>query len=125
MFAVSLRAPLIKVTILNPANDRRDRPRFPLNVPLTVLVGDRTVAGFTRDLSDRGVYFYLALPDSNIVEGDFEFVVELPPEITLSTWCPIRCQGRLMRKEQTAKELTGIAAQILQYSIFKESVPEA
>jgi len=106
---------------LTKQNDRRDRPRFSLNVPLTVLIGDHELPAYTRDVSDRGVYFHLALSDSKLIGRDFEFVLELPPEITFSTWCSIRCRGRLVRKEDTARDLTGIGAEIVQYSILREA----
>jgi len=107
------------------ANDRRGSHRFSTNVPLTVLIGDREIPAYTRDLSNRGVYFYLALADSNLIDRDFEFMVDLPPEITLSTCCSIRCQGRLVRKEDTSTNFVGVAAEILQYSILREAALDA
>ena len=106
-------------------NDRRGRPRFSMNAPLTVYIGDREIPAYTRDLSNRGVYFYLDLIDSALIDRDFEFMVDLPPEITLSTSCSIRCRGRLVRKENNVKNLTGIAAEILDYSILREAVANA
>jgi hypothetical protein len=106
-------------------NDRRGRPRFSMNAPLTVFIGDREIPAYTRDLSNRGVYFYLDLIDSALIDCDFEFMVDLPPEITLSTCCSIRCRGRLVRKENNAKNLTGIAAEILDYSILRDAVANA
>src|ERR1039458_7287299 len=81
------------------ANDRRRIQRFRVRAPLTVIAGDREIPAYTRDLSNRGVYFYLASDDSGLIEHDFEFLVELPPEVTLSTFCGIRCHGRALRKE--------------------------
>ena len=98
-------------------NDRRRTPRFEINAPLTMILGDQEVPAFTRDLSNRGVYFYLALADSISIDHDFDFLIELPPEITLSTQCLIRCRGRVVRREKASMGLTGIAAEILQYSI--------
>ena len=106
---------------LTKQNERRERPRFSLNAPLTVLLGDRAISGSTRNLSDRGVYFYVDLPEGHKLDGDFEFVLELPPDVTLSSWCPIRCRARLVRKEQAGGDLAGIAAEILHYSISQES----
>lgn len=103
------------------ASDRRRIPRFQVRAPLTVLAGDREIPAYTRDLSNRGVFFYLASDDSALIDRDFEFLVELPPEITLSTFCRIRCQGRALRKDKTRMSLTGVAAEILNYSILKES----
>lgn len=106
-------------------NERRNRSRFSVNVPLTIFLGDRAVASYARDVSDRGVYFYLAVSDGEMIEGDFEFMLKLPPEVTFSSWCSIRCSARLVRKEFTTRDLTGIAAEILQYSILGEALPSA
>lgn len=103
-------------------DERRNGVRFPANVPLTVLVGDRMIAGYTRDLSDKGVYFYLGSPESELIDGEFEFTLKLPPEVTLSTWCAIQCRGRLARRETKSSDLAGIAAEILDYSVLGESV---
>ena len=102
------------------ANDRRGSQRFTIDAPLTAILGDREIPAYTRDLSNRGVYFSLALPEEALVDRDFEFVVELPPEITLSTCCRIRCVGHAVRIESTARNLTGVAAEILTYSILNE-----
>ena len=104
------------------ANDQRESQRFKISAPLTVLVGDREIPAYTRDLSNRGVYFYLSLADSAMIDRDFEFLIDMPPEITLSTRCRIRCRGRAVRKESALMSLTGVAAEILDYSILRESV---
>ena len=106
---------------IHSVNDRRERQRFGINAPLTVFDGKREIAGFTRDLSNRGVYFFLDMNDFDPLSGDFEFLVELPPEITLSTCCAIRCQGRVVRTDHTSRQMTGIAAEILHYSIQREA----
>jgi len=100
------------------ASDRRGARRFVVNAPVTLKIGDREVAAYTRDLSNRGAYFYLAVSHSILIDIDFEFVVELPPEITLSTRCRIRCRARMLRKEKASRSLAGIAAEILDYSIL-------
>jgi hypothetical protein len=81
------------------ANDRRERQRFGINAPLTMILGKREIAGFTRDLSNQGVYFFLDMGGIAPLGGEIEFLVELPPEITLSTCCTIRCQGRVVRRK--------------------------
>ncbi|HEY1901955.1 MAG TPA: PilZ domain-containing protein [Terracidiphilus sp.] len=101
------------------ADDRRGRQRFTISAPLTLLIGDREIPAYTRDLSNRGVYFYLALADIKLIDRDFEFIVELPPEITLSTCCRIRCRGRAVREETDSNSLTGVAVEILNYSILR------
>ena len=114
------KTPVSETTI-----DRRSIPRFRVRAPLTVIAGDREIPAYTRDLSNKGVYFYLASDDGGLIERDFEFLVELPPEVTLSTFCRIRCHGRALRKEKSSMSLTGVAAQILDYSILKEAVSSA
>jgi hypothetical protein len=109
------------------ANERRGSQRFKISAPLTVIVGEQEIPAYTRDLSNRGVYFYLTLPDSTLIDGDFEFLIELPSEITLTTSCRIRCRGKLVRKEVTSRNLTGagVAAEILDYSILRETTAAA
>ncbi|MGD0547627.1 MAG: PilZ domain-containing protein [Terracidiphilus sp.] len=102
-------------------NDRRERQRFWINAPLTVILDKREIAGFTRDLSNQGVYFFLDTAGIAPIDGEINFLVELPPEITLSTYCLIRCQGRVVRQEDTSRQLTGIAAEIHKYSILREA----
>lgn len=102
--------------------ERRGRQRFSINAPLTLFIGDREIPAYTRDLSNRGVYFYLGLTDLPLFDHDFEFLVELPPEITLSTCCRIRCRGRAVREEKTSNNLTGIAAEILDYAILRDAL---
>jgi len=106
------------------ANERRGSQRFKISAPLTVIVGDHEIPAYTRDLSNRGVYFFLTLPDSTLIERDFEFTIEMPSELTLTTNCQIRCHGKLIRKEVTSRNLTGagIAAEILNYSILKDGL---
>lgn len=100
--------------------DRRARQRFGITAPLTVSMGKRELPGFTRDLSNLGVYFFLDLEGKAPIGGEFEFLIELPPEITLSTCCLVRCRGCVVRTDHASTQLTGIAASILHYSIERE-----
>jgi hypothetical protein len=111
--------------VLSMQQERRDGQRFGISAPLTVMNGSREISAFTRDLSNRGVYFYLASSEGSLIARDFDFIVELPPEITLSTCCSIRCRGRVVRTESAASDLTGIAAEILDYSIRREAAAVA
>ena len=101
-------------------NDQRGRQRFSVNAPLTVIVEDREIAAYTRDLSNRGVYFYLDQADSGLIGGEFDFRVQLPPEITLSTCCLIHGKGRVLRTDSGSRQYAGIAAEILSYSMQRE-----
>jgi hypothetical protein len=106
-------------------NDRRQRRRFGISASVTVLIGGREIPGFTRDLSNDGVYFFLDLADKAHISGDFEFLIELPPEITLSTYSLVRCRGRVVRTDHASMQMTGIGARILKYSIEREEALSA
>jgi len=100
------------------STDRRRNRRFSINAPLTVITEDREIPAYTRNLSNTGVYFCLALADGAMIKRDFEFMIEFPPEITLSTRCRIRGRGRLVRTETIATGMAGVAAKILDYSMM-------
>jgi hypothetical protein len=102
------------------ASERRERRRFGISAPLTVILGKRAIPGFTQNLSNRGVFFHLNLADKTRIGGNFEFLVELPPEITLSTRCLVECRGRVVRTERVSGQMAGIAAEILHYSIQRK-----
>jgi hypothetical protein len=101
-------------------NDRRGGTRFAIHAPIIVNAGGREIAAYTRDLSNRGAYFYLSSADSSLIDPEFDFRVELPPEITLSTRCFIQCHGRTVRMEGAPNDLKGVAVEILQYSVQRK-----
>jgi hypothetical protein len=109
------------------ANDRRGSQRVKTCVPITLFAGECEISAYSRDLSNRGVYFYVDLLDSALIGDNIEFLVEFPAEFTLSTSCRIRCRGRLVRKERTSRNFAeiGIATEILNYSILGETFPPA
>jgi hypothetical protein len=75
-------------------------------------------------MSNRGIYFYLDSAEASPLEGgNFEFLVELPSEITISTCCQVRCIGKLKRIEPGRSNLTGYAAEILKYKILRDPTP--
>lgn len=104
--------------------ERRWSQRFKVNAPISIFLADRFLSGFTRDMSNRGIYFYLDSAEASSLEGgNLEFLVELPSEITISTCCQVRCVGKLMRIEPGRSNLTGYAAEILKYKIVRDSTP--
>jgi hypothetical protein len=103
-----------------PQPDKRNIRRFPLDLPISVKFLDsrsRELAGHTRDVSSRGVFMYL---DSDISTGrPIEFVMTLPPEITLSESIRIRCTGKILRVDKAAQE-QGRAVTIDKYDFMGE-----
>lgn len=100
------------------AEDRRGSRRHKIRVPLTVILEDREIQTYTRDVSSRGVY--LAVADSAMIDSNLQFLVDFPAEVATSTECRIRCKGRLVRREMTSRNVaeTGLAVEILEYSLL-------
>jgi hypothetical protein len=101
--------------------DRREARRFTMTLPLCVLPGarhDSEVRTATRDVSYRGLYF---LTETNFESGHaIDFVITLPEDITGGD-VKIRCQGEIVRVENTDDGRLGVAAKIAHY----EFVPTA
>jgi PilZ domain-containing protein len=103
-----------------PGPEKRSTRRFSLDLPISVRFldnGQRELAGHTRDVSSRGVFMYL---DAEISEGaPIEFVMTLPPEITLSDPIRVSCAGRVLRVDKTGHE-QGVAVAIDKYDFISE-----
>lgn len=101
-----------------PGPEKRSIRRFPLDLPISVKFldnGRREVAGHTRDVSARGVFMYL---ETDIRVGALiEFVMSLPPEITLSDAIRVRCTGTVLRVEKSGNE-QGVAVAINKYDFL-------
>ena len=80
--------------------------------------GEKTA--HTRDVSARGICFYL---DSSVTEGsEIEFTLTLPPEITLTESIRVRCKGRVLRVEGgTPNGKMAVAAVIDEYEFLADS----
>jgi PilZ domain len=79
--------------------------------------GKREVAGHTRDVSSRGVFMYL---ETDIrVGAAIEFIMTLPPEITLADPIRVRCTGRVLRIDKTGHE-QGVAVAIDKYDFVTQ-----
>jgi hypothetical protein len=102
--------------------DKRGTRRFPLSLPVSVKVksaGKDEIVSQTRDVSARGVFFYM---ESAPEEGsEVEFTLTLPPEITLTEALRIHCTGRVVRIDQGSGQNFGIAAAIDKYDLSSEN----
>jgi hypothetical protein len=103
--------------------DRRVRPRFEIRAPLTLIAEGREIAAFTRDISNRGVFFYIDCADAPQVGQILEFVIELPAEVTLSESCRIQCEGKVLRAAETTFKEMGIAMEVLHYEFASGGLP--
>ncbi len=99
--------------------ERRASRRFTMALPVMVRStgtdGASELAGRTRDVSFRGLYFWA---DARFAQGtEIEFVLTLPKEITLASDVRIRCFGQVLRVDQTEGR-SGVAARIERYEFL-------
>lgn len=98
--------------------ERREARRYSMALPLRVLSRSPNhpeLKAETRDVSYRGLYFYV---DTGIdIGSEIEFVLMLPKQITLSGDVHIRCRGQVMRVEENGTR-QGIAARIDRYEFL-------
>jgi hypothetical protein len=105
-----------------PQQDKRATRRFALRLPVAVSYaenGTREKTAQTRDVSARGICFYV---DSAIAAGSpIEFTLTLPPEITLTESIRVRCKGKVVRVDEGAADgKVAVAAVIDEYEFLAE-----
>lgn len=103
--------------------EKRATRRFALRLPVEVNSQDNSAApllAHTRDVSARGICFYL---DSPMAAGSaIEFTMTLPPEITLTESIRVRCKGKVVRvDDQFADAKRPVAAIIDEYEFLSNS----
>jgi PilZ domain len=103
-----------------PQQEKRGARRFPLRVPVTVERENATQPAQLRDVSARGICFYL---ESAVVQGSpIGFTLTLPPEITLTESIRVQCKGRVVRVEDgRADGKLTVAAVIEEYEFLPEA----
>jgi hypothetical protein len=100
--------------------DRRSAPRYLLSLPIAARVAQKAepVAGISRDVSIRGVYFTADLEFTPGSVLDLSFT--LPAEITEGTEVFVLAQGRVVRVErETDAQRVGVAMVIEKYEIVR------
>ena len=103
--------------------EKRATRRFALRLPVSVnYAGDAggASAALTRDVSARGICFYM---DDPLTAGsDIEFTLTLPPEITLTESIRVRCKGKVVRVDDGSTDAkVPVAAVIHEYEFLSES----
>jgi hypothetical protein len=103
-----------------PQQEKRGARRFPLRVPVTVDHENATQAAQLRDVSARGISFYLA---SAVTQGSpIGFTLTLPPEITLTESIRVQCKGRVVRVDNARDDgKLAVAAVIEEYEFLPEA----
>jgi hypothetical protein len=100
--------------------ERRGIRRFALSLPAVGRIRDggyRYFETHTRDVSARGVYLYLQEPATEA--STLEFVLTLPPVVTLTGSIPVRCTARVVRVDRDSDgNQVGVATLITQYEFL-------
>jgi len=112
--------PSIRRPVLT-GSERRTTQRFSMRLPLTVRWTTGAAVGETstesRDVSSRGVYFFLS---KDVKEGSaVEILLTLPNEITLAGPVKVRCLGRVQRTEPRDEGAVGVVAAIERYEFLR------
>lgn len=107
-----------------PFPEKRATRRFALRLPVSVTYidkGSQEKDAQTRDVSARGICFYL---DEAIETGSgIEFTLTLPPEITLTEAIRVRCKGKVVRVDpMPTNGKMAVAAVIDEYEFLSEPV---
>ena len=103
------------------AEERRATQRFQIRLPMIVrwtsgsAIGEASTE--SRDVSSRGVYFFLPKEVSN--GSPVEILLTLPHEITLAGPVKVRCLGRIKRAETDEPGRIGVVAQIERYEFLR------
>jgi len=102
--------------------ERRTARRFQIKLPMTVRWTSGTAVGEaqteSRDVSSRGVYFFL--PKQVTSGSPVEIILTLPHEITLAGPVRVRCLGRVNRSEDESDlGRSGIVAEIQRYEFLR------
>jgi PilZ domain len=102
-------------------SERRNTQRFQMRLPLTVRWTTGAAVGETstesRDVSSRGVYFFLS---KDVKQGSaIEILLTLPNEITLAGPVRVRCLGRVQRTEARDEGAIGVVAAIERYEFLR------
>ena len=103
--------------------EKRTTRRFALRLPVSVNYSGNSgpaISAQTRDVSARGICFYLEAPLT--VGSEIDFTLTLPPEITLTESIRVRCKGKVVRVDNSsADDKVAVAAVIEEYEFLSES----
>lgn len=84
-----------------------------MKLPLTVKVSGAAMNAETREVSSRGVYFYM---EKGVKNGTpIEFMITLPHEVTLAGPVRVRCLGHVVRSEPREENRVGVVVAIDRY----------
>ena len=91
------------------ASERRNHQRIRYQAPATVTGGGHSIAASTRDITDRGLFFFT---DARFEVGsEIDIVITLPKEAGLMASGMVCCHGRVVRSDSGSGQY-GVAVEI-------------
>ncbi|HZQ70996.1 MAG TPA: PilZ domain-containing protein [Terriglobales bacterium] len=112
---------MLRLLMGRPPTERRRRKRVPVQVPVSIRTGSagEEASGYTRDLSEGGIFLYTT---SQVAEGsELEIVLVLPSEITQGEKRWVCCQASIVRiEEEPEGGRRGVAADIQRMEFMPE-----
>lgn len=87
-----------------------------MQLPLKLYRDGNFESGMTEDVSASGVYFHLH-PNTQI-DSEIEFLLTLPPEVTMSTAVVVKCKATVVRVTASTAKGIGVAAAIDSHEIL-------
>ena len=104
--------------------ERRATKRFRVKLPITVRWKNPSGIGEaqteSKDISSRGVYFFLPKEIEN--GSSVEVSMVLPHEITFAEPVRVRCHGRVQRTEIERLDRVGVVAEIARYEFLRDLI---
>ncbi|MBZ5631007.1 MAG: PilZ domain-containing protein [Acidobacteriia bacterium] len=89
--------------------ERRGQHRTRFEAPATVTAGKHKIAASTKDISERGLFFFT---DARCKVGsEIDIVVRLPEGVGLPLSGMVCCHGRVVRSDSAGGQF-GVAMQI-------------
>lgn len=91
------------------AIERRDHPRISYQAPATVTDGQHSIAASTKDITDRGLFFFT---DARFEVGsEIDIILTLPDQVGLPASGMVCCHGRVVRSDSGSGQY-GVAVEI-------------
>jgi hypothetical protein len=91
-------------------HERRQHPRYALQLPVVISAGTQQLQAVTRDVGAGGIFFYTS--EWPVLNPTIEFKMVFPAQLTLSDTMRAICRGTVVRKEEAPDGRTCIAATI-------------
>jgi hypothetical protein len=89
--------------------ERRRRQRIPFKAPAAITTGQRAIGASTKDITDRGLFFFA---DARLELGsEIDILITLPEEVGLPVSGMVCCHGRVVRSDFAGRQY-GFAVQI-------------